>query len=192
MWQTRCARSRRRHRFRELGLSRWTIIWEITRRIDNTDHNPVMAMRFKKAICAPAFAKSAGRAGSRLLHCIEATQLIGARGYIFAIAMTTRASGKRQTRDDISHILDTVLGSHRIAGIRSGRNADAAQQAEPVRVSKRAQRAGGRETCASVVLCRKTDITCCAEAEVCSDTSLIVSANGVNVRPAAQHTIQQR
>lgn len=50
----------------------------------------------------------------------------------------------------------------------------------------------GRETCASVVLCRKTDITCCAEAEVCSDTSLIVSANGVNVRPAAQHTIQQR
>ena len=126
MWQTRCARSRRRHRFRELGLSRWTIIWEITRRyIDNTDHSPVMAMRFKQAICAPAFAGSGGRAGSRLLRCLEAMQLIGARRHIFGITMTARAPGKRQTRNDISHIL--VRGSHRIAGIRSGRNADAAQ-----------------------------------------------------------------
>jgi hypothetical protein len=40
----------------------------------------------------------------------------------------------------------------------------------------------GRETCASVVLWRRTDIICRAEAEVWADTSLIVSANGVNVR----------
>lgn len=99
-----------------------------------------------------------------LLQCIKTAQMVGPRRHVFAIALTARASGERQTRNDVPPVLHADLRSRQVASIRPKGNADA--------VTHAASGQSGLETCALVTFRCKTDITGCAEMEVRADASL--------------------
>ncbi|MGC2643578.1 MAG: hypothetical protein WA406_17915 [Pseudolabrys sp.] len=66
-------------------------------------------------------------------------KLLAADSYVLAFAAVTRASTKWQARHGIARIFHTELCYYGFARLRSGQNANAAQQAEPVRIPKRTQ-----------------------------------------------------
>ena len=69
-------------------------------------------------------------------------KLLAADRHVLAFAAVTRASTKWQARYFIAQIFHTELSYYGVARLRSGQNANAAQQAEPVRIPKRTQCAG--------------------------------------------------
>jgi hypothetical protein len=69
-------------------------------------------------------------------------KLLAADRHVLAFAAVTRALRKWQVRHGIAGIFHTELSYYGFARLRSGQNANAAQQAEPVRISKRTQCAG--------------------------------------------------
>ena len=81
------------------------------------------------------------RLGSRLVTCDQAMHPAASQRRILALAQAARAFSEGQTGNDVAHVFDALLRSRRFAGVRSGRNAYAAQQAQPVRVPERSQRA---------------------------------------------------
>jgi hypothetical protein len=68
--------------------------------------------------------------------CVEPTQLLTTNRHVFALAPVTRALSERQAGHDVAHVLEATLRSGGFAGAASRREVDAAQQAQPVRVSK--------------------------------------------------------
>jgi hypothetical protein len=69
-------------------------------------------------------------------------KLLAADRHVLAFAAVTRALRKWQVRNGIARIFATELCSYGFARVASGQNANAAQQAEPVRIPKRTQCAG--------------------------------------------------
>ncbi|MGC1824656.1 MAG: hypothetical protein WA723_03355 [Pseudolabrys sp.] len=74
-----------------------------------------------------------------LFSCAQAMKLLAADSHVLAFAAVTRASTKWQARHGIARIFHTELSHYGFARLRSGQNANAAQQAEPVRIPKRTQ-----------------------------------------------------
>ena len=72
-----------------------------------------------------------------LFSCAQAMKLLAADSHVLAFAAVTRASTKWQARHGIARIFHTELSHYGFA--LSGQNANAAQQAEPVRIPKRTQ-----------------------------------------------------
>ena len=71
--------------------------------------------------------------------CGLATKLLAADSHVLAFAAVTRASTKWQARYFIARIFATELSYYACARDQSWQNANAAQQAEPVRQPKRTQ-----------------------------------------------------
>ena len=71
-------------------------------------------------------------------------KLLASDSHVLAFAAVTRASTKWQARYFIARIFhtDTELSYYGFARLRSGQNANGAQQAELVRIPKRTQCAG--------------------------------------------------
>ena len=66
-------------------------------------------------------------------------KLFAADRHVLAVAAVTRASTKWQARYFIARIFHTELCYYGFARLRSGQNANAAQQTELVRIPKRTQ-----------------------------------------------------
>ncbi|MGB2588675.1 MAG: hypothetical protein WBC72_21475, partial [Pseudolabrys sp.] len=92
-------------------------------------------------------------------------------GDIFAIAMIARARGQRQTRDDISLIFNAILRSRRVARVSPRTKYErCATSGACVRFETlAASEQSGLETCASVLLYSRTDITWYTGTEVCAE-----------------------
>ncbi|MFZ1066401.1 MAG: hypothetical protein WAN42_12935 [Pseudolabrys sp.] len=67
------------------------------------------------------------------------TKLLAADSHVLAFAAVSPASKKWQARHGIARIFATELSYYACARVRSWQNANAAQQAEPVRIPKRTQ-----------------------------------------------------
>jgi hypothetical protein len=174
MWQTRCARSRRRHRFRGLGLSRWTIIWEIVETQigrDIRESTSIIRITVRSWQCA------SNRRYVRL-------PLPGRReGRIEASALPRGDATDRCPKAHICNYNDRACtgqaaNAERHFPYTRHRPGIAPHRRHPVRTKF------GR--CATSRACARFETRAASgqsgREKVWADTSLIVSANGVNVR----------
>jgi len=72
---------------------------------------------------------------------IHSPELVCSGRDIITLTLSACALRQRQARHSIAKVLGSFLCSRCFAGMLPGSNSDAAQQAEPMRVSKRSQRA---------------------------------------------------
>jgi hypothetical protein len=78
---------------------------------------------------------------SKASHGQQSTKLGVADRFVFALTLITGTSIKRQTRYGIPRIFEALVCACGLARVGSWRNANVAQQAQPVRVSERPNRA---------------------------------------------------
>jgi len=70
-------------------------------------------------------------------------QLVGGNGRVVAETLLRGAAGERQAGDMAAEIGNIALRSRGRAGVTARNDLDVAQQALPMRIAKRPQRAGG-------------------------------------------------